>query len=66
MSNRITSLAIAAAALLLAGQPGLPGEKAIKIGVMADMSGFAADAGGPGAVLGAKLAVEDFGGQGGG
>ncbi len=29
---------------------------------MADMSGFAADAGGPGAVLAAKLAVEDFGG----
>jgi branched-chain amino acid transport system substrate-binding protein len=62
MMNWMRSMVFAAASLLLAGQPGLAGEKAIKIGVMADMSGFAADAGGPGAVLGAKLAVEDFSG----
>jgi branched-chain amino acid transport system substrate-binding protein len=63
MRNQTRSLAFVAAAFFLMRQPGLAGEKAIKIGVMADMSGFAADAGGPGAVLGAKLAVEDFGGK---
>jgi branched-chain amino acid transport system substrate-binding protein len=32
----------------------------VKIGVLSDMSGFAADLGGPGSVVAAKMAVEDF------
>jgi branched-chain amino acid transport system substrate-binding protein len=35
----------------------------LKIGVLTDMSGLYADFGGPGAVLAAKMAVEDFGGK---
>jgi branched-chain amino acid transport system substrate-binding protein len=58
--------AACAGAVITFSHFGLAGEKSIKIGVMADMSGFAADAGGPGAVLGAQLAVEDFGGKAGG
>lgn len=60
----IKSVAGAAIAAALFSMPlsCLAGEHAIKIGIMADMSGFAADAGGPGAVLAAKLAVEDFNG----
>jgi branched-chain amino acid transport system substrate-binding protein len=38
------------------------GEQAIKIGVLSDMSGGAADAAGPGSVTAAQMAVEDFGG----
>ena len=34
-----------------------------RIGVLADMSGAYADVGGPGSVVAAQLAVEDFGGQ---
>jgi branched-chain amino acid transport system substrate-binding protein len=63
MRNGGGNLAFAAAIFLMIAQPGLAAEKAIRIGVMADMSGFAADAGGPGAVLGAKLAVADIGGK---
>ena len=37
------------------------GEKAIKVGVLGDMSGYASSTGGAGAVLAAKLAAEDFG-----
>jgi branched-chain amino acid transport system ATP-binding protein len=35
----------------------------VKIGVLSDMSGLYADIGGPGAVIAAKMAVEDFGGK---
>jgi len=35
----------------------------LKIGVLTDMSGLYADFGGPGAVLAARMAVEDFGGK---
>ena len=35
----------------------------LKIGVLSDMSGVYAEAGGPGATLAAKMAVEDFGGR---
>jgi len=38
------------------------GEQSIKIGVLTDMSGVAADAAGPGSVTAAQMAVEDFGG----
>jgi branched-chain amino acid transport system substrate-binding protein len=55
--------ALVVASLLACPSDGAAGQLSIKIGVMADMSGFAADAGGPGAVLAAKLAVEEFGGK---
>ncbi len=35
----------------------------LKIGVLTDMSGVYADYGGPGAVMAARMAVEDFGGK---
>jgi branched-chain amino acid transport system substrate-binding protein len=52
-----------AAALLMAGAAEaqtLP--DTIKIGVLADMSSLYADLGGPGAVVAAQMAVDDFGG----
>jgi len=36
------------------------GEKAIKVGVLTDMDGFAAETGGPGSVVAAQLAIDDF------
>ncbi len=47
---------------LLLAFPANADERPVKIGVMADMSGFASDAGGAGAVTAARLAVEDFDG----
>jgi branched-chain amino acid transport system substrate-binding protein len=38
------------------------GEQSVKIGVLSDMSGAAADAAGPGSLTAAQMAVEDFGG----
>lgn len=38
-------------------------DKPIRIGVLTDMSGIYADFGGPGSVLAARMAVEDFGGK---
>jgi branched-chain amino acid transport system substrate-binding protein len=38
------------------------GEQSVKIGVLTDMSGPAADAAGPGSLTAAQMAVEDFGG----
>ena len=35
----------------------------IRIGILSDMSGFVADLSGPGSVVAAKMAVEDFGGR---
>jgi branched-chain amino acid transport system substrate-binding protein len=48
----------------LAGGPAVAqvSDNVVKLGVMADMSGPFADQNGPGDVVGAKLAVEDFGG----
>ena len=37
-----------------------PPDGTVKIGVMTDMSGIYSDIGGPGSVVAAKLAVEDF------
>ena len=57
-----------AAALALAGTVGVAqAEKlsgdAVKIGVLTDMSGVYADYGGQGALVAAKMAVQDFGGK---
>jgi branched-chain amino acid transport system substrate-binding protein len=38
-------------------------DKVIKIGVLSDQSGLYADIGGPGSVLAARMAAEDFGGK---
>lgn len=54
-------LALAAAGAL--AQQGKLSDEVVKVGVLTDMSGLYADAGGPGAVLAAKMAVEDFGGK---
>jgi branched-chain amino acid transport system substrate-binding protein len=55
-------LAAACAALLGAGAAQAQiSDNLIKIGVMNDMSGLYADIGGPGSVLAARMAVEDFG-----
>ncbi|ODT33111.1 MAG: ABC transporter permease [Hydrogenophaga sp. SCN 70-13] len=54
-------LATAAAAMLTAGVAQAQiSDGVIKIGVMNDMSGLYADIGGPGSVLAARMAVEDF------
>ncbi len=51
---------IAAAAAALLGTAAHAEDLAVKIGVMSDMSGLYADLGGPGSVVAAKLAIEDF------
>src|ERR1700684_405200 len=53
------SLALALGALMMpAAQAQSP--ITVKIGVMSDMSGLYADLGGPGSVVAAKMAVDDF------
>jgi branched-chain amino acid transport system substrate-binding protein len=47
--------------LLLACTPADAGPDAIKIGVLNDLSGVYADLGGPGSVLAAEIAIEEFG-----
>src|ERR1700733_10651313 len=54
--------AAAFAALLLAGSAQAQVPDTIKIGVLADMSSLYADLGGPGSVVAAQMAVDDFGG----
>ncbi len=44
-------------------QQGKLSDDVVKIGVLTDMSGVYAEYGGPGAVMAAKMAVEDFGGK---
>jgi len=56
-----STLAAAATALLGAGAQAQISDGVIKIGVMNDMSGLYADITGPGSLLAAKMAVEDFG-----
>ena len=62
-------IAVAVAATLATGmsvvhaQQGKLSDDVVKIGVLTDMSGVYADYGGPGAVMAAKMAVEDFGGK---
>ena len=54
---------LAIAALLTGSLAGRAAEAPVKIGVLADLSGFAADSGGAGVVLAVKMAVKDAGGQ---
>lgn len=53
---------LVASALLAATAIGASAAEEVKIGVLSDMSGTAATAGGPGSVAAAQLAVDDFGG----
>jgi len=58
---KLLRTAIVSAAVLSAGTAyGQISDNLIKIGVLSDMSGLYADLGGPGSVLAARLAVEDF------
>src|SRR5690606_31600978 len=62
MKTTTKLLATAAAAMLTAGAAQAQiSDGVIKIGVLNDMSGLYADIGGPGSVLAARMAVEDFG-----
>jgi branched-chain amino acid transport system substrate-binding protein len=47
----------------LTGAQALAGEKSIKIGVLGDESGPYSDLGGPGSVLAAQMAADDYGGK---
>jgi branched-chain amino acid transport system substrate-binding protein len=66
MNQRIIASITAAAMLALAG-PALAQSKisdnVVKLGVMTDMSGPYSDNNGPGSVLAAQMAVDDFGGK---
>jgi branched-chain amino acid transport system substrate-binding protein len=61
MNSKLKLLAAAAATALAAGtaQAQISGNE-VKIGVLSDMSSLYADIGGPGSVVAAKMAVEDF------
>jgi branched-chain amino acid transport system substrate-binding protein len=58
--RRLLTLGIAA---MLVGSPALAGERSIKIGVLGDESGPYSDLGGPGSVLAAQMAADDYGGR---
>ena len=63
MKTKYRLAATAAAAALACAAPALAqvSDGVIKIGVMNDMSGLYADVTGPGSLLAARMAVEDFG-----
>lgn len=61
MNLRRTAAIVALMAFGLA--PAAQAEDVIKIGVLADMAASSADAGGPGSVAAAQLAIDDFGGM---
>ena len=61
MKRKLLSSMLAAAGLLTTGLAGAQiSGNAVKIGVMNDMSGLYADIGGPGSVVAAKMAVDDY------
>ena len=65
MRRKLSALLVAGALASLAAAPGVANaqvsDNLIKIGVLNDMSGLYADLGGPGSVVAANMAVEDFG-----
>ena len=60
--RRFVAAGFAAALLGLAGAASAQAPETVKIGVLADMSSLYADLGGPGSVVAAQMAVDDFGG----
>ncbi len=66
MTTRLTpSLAAVAAALALCAAPAHAqiSDDVVRIGIMGDMAGPYSGNGGPGSVLAARMAIEDFGGK---
>jgi len=65
MKKILLSLASAAALVAVTGNASAAGisDDVVKIGVLTDMSGVYSDIGGEGAVIAAKMAVEDYGGK---
>jgi branched-chain amino acid transport system substrate-binding protein len=67
MKRKLMAAFVAAACSFAAGaalaQQGKASDDVVKIGVLSDMSGLYADYGGPGAVMAARMAIEDFGGK---
>jgi branched-chain amino acid transport system substrate-binding protein len=61
--KRLLPLLAAALAIMPAGAHAQMSDNVVKIGVLTDLSGPAADATGNGSVLAARMAVEDFGGK---
>jgi branched-chain amino acid transport system substrate-binding protein len=59
--KRLSTIAVVAAALAAGPAYAQMTDGAIKIGVMNDMAGTYADLAGPGSVIAARMAVEDFG-----
>ena len=59
--KRLLSLSVLAAALACGAAQAQVTDGVVKIGVMNDMSGLYADLTGPGSVVAAQMAVEDFG-----
>jgi len=57
-----SALALALASPAVAAAPKVS-DDVVKIGVLTDMSGYYADLAGPGSVLAARMAAEDFGGK---
>ena len=68
MKRKLSALLVSAALATMAALPGVANAQIsgnlVKIGVMNDMSGLYADLGGPGSVVAAQMAVEDFGAAG--
>jgi branched-chain amino acid transport system substrate-binding protein len=61
MKRKLSATLVAAALSAIAGTAGAQiSDGVVKIGVMNDMSGLYADIAGPGSVVAAKMAVEDF------
>jgi len=67
MKRKLLVMAVTAACVIAAvnaaAQQGKLSDDVVKIGVLTDMSGVYATYGGQGAVVAAKMAVEDFGGK---
>src|SRR5512143_1880231 len=66
MTRTIRNLALAALLALPAARAAAAdkvSDGAVKIGVLTDMTGYYSDRAGPGSVVAAKMAVEDFGGK---
>ena len=65
MNRKVSALLVAGVLASLAAAPGVANaqvsDDVVKIGVLNDMSGLYADIAGPGSVLAAQMAVEDFG-----
>jgi branched-chain amino acid transport system substrate-binding protein len=56
-------LSLARPALAQAPAPGKVSDGVVKIGVLTDMTGYYSDLAGPGSVVAARMAIDDFGGK---